>query len=97
MFPECFQNNYYKLVSRFQQNFLPHFHGITLIHATIFLKFSAKALFRFDTVPQPFFLNLTKITRHYFCKTYKIFEKFDRVSQTFSVSSLKCLLKLVSH
>ncbi len=44
-----------------------------------------------------FFLNLTKIMRHYFYKTYKIFEKFDGVLWTFSISSLKFLLKLASH
>ncbi len=51
----------------------------------------------FFLVPQLLFFNLTKITRHYFHKTYKIFEKFDVVSRTFSISSLKFLLKLASH
>ncbi len=70
---------------------------ITLIHPTIFVKFCAKILFCFDTVPQPLFFNLTKITRHCLYKTHKIFEKFGGVSQTFSISSLKFLHKPASH
>ncbi len=43
------------------------------------------------------FFCFTKITQHYFYKTCKIIKKFDGVSQTFSISSLKFLLKLASH
>ncbi len=55
-----------------------------------------KFFFLFRQFHNHFFF-LTKITRHYFDKTYKIFEKFDRVSGTFSISSLKFLLKLASY
>ncbi len=44
-----------------------------------------------------FFFRHTKIRRHYFYKVYKIFEKFDGVIRTFSISSLKFFLKLASH
>ncbi len=97
MFRRCFQNNCNKLFSQFQQNFLRGF-TVTLIHPIIFLKFYAKILFLFrPSSSTTFFFNLTKIRRHYFYKTYKIFEKFDGVSRTFSVSSLEFLLKLASH
>ncbi len=69
---------------------------ITLIHTTIFLKFCAEIFLCFFTVSQSFFFNLTKIMRHSFYKTYKIFEKFE-VLRTFSISSLMFLLKLASH
>ncbi len=70
---------------------------ITLIRHTIFLKFYPKILFCFDTVSQNFFKNLTKITLHYFYKTYNIFDKFNGMSRTFSISSLMFLLKLALH
>ncbi len=80
----------------FNKLFSPTF-TITLIRPIIFLKFCAKILYCFDTVPQLLLFKLTKITRHYFYKTYTIFEKFERVSRTFSISSSKFLLKLSSH
>ncbi len=87
------------IVTNYSHNFNKIFSStftITSIHPTIFLKFYAKILFCFDTIPQPLFY-LTKITRHNFYKTYKIFEKFGGVSRTFSISSLKFLQKLASH
>ncbi len=91
-FHKCFASVSRIIVTNYSHGFNKIFYRtfiITLIQPTIFLKFCAKILFCFDTVLRPhfFFLNVTKIVRHYFYKTYKIFEKFDGVSRTFSINT----------
>ncbi len=77
MFRKSFQNNCYKLFSRFQQNFLLHFHNYFNSPHNFPILCKNSFLFRHSCTTT--FFNLTKITRHYFCKTYKIFEKFGGV------------------
>ncbi len=96
MFYKCFQNNCHKLFSWFQQNFLLHFHNY-FNSPHNFPKIFCKNSFFFRHSSMTTFFYLTKITQHYFYKTCKIFWKLDGVSQTFSISSLKFLLKLTSH
>ncbi len=73
---------------RFQQNFLAHFHHyFNSPHNFPKILWKNSFLFRHSSTTT-LFINLTKITQHYFYKTYKIFEKFDAVSRTFSISFL---------
>ncbi len=93
MFRKCIQKNCYKLFSRFQQNFLPHFHNY-FNSPHNFSKILCKNFFFLLTqFHNYFFFNLTKIMRHYLYKTYKIFKKFNGISRTFSINSLKFLIK----
>ncbi len=97
-FHKCFASVSRIIVTNYSQSLnkisSPTF-TITYIHSTIFLKFCVKILFCYDTVPQLLFF--FKSRNIIFTKLVKIFEKFDVVSRTVSISSLKFLVKLVSH
>ncbi len=95
MFRQCFPNNCYKLFLQSQQNFSLHFHNY-FNSLRNFPKILCKNSFFFRHSSATTFFYFTKITRHYFTK-HKIFEKSDGVTRTFSISSLKFLLKLASH
>ncbi len=96
MFRKSFQNSCYNLFSQFQQNFLLHFHNY-FNSSHNFPKMFCKHSFLFLLSSTTTFLYFTKIRRHYFYKTYKIFKQYDGVLRTFSKSSWKFLLKLASH